>query len=95
MAIVVQKYGGSSMADADKIRTLAKRVMCTRDQGHQVVVIVSAMGVTTDHLLEMARKMSPNPERRELDMLVPLPAVDNAVRVLHKTFLELPFYPVP
>jgi len=70
MEIVVQKYGGSSMADADKICAVAKRVIRTRDQGHQVVVIVSAMGDTTDHLLEMARKVSPNPERRELDMLL-------------------------
>lgn len=70
MAIVVQKYGGSSVADADKIRAVARRVMQTRDQGHQVVVVVSAMGDTTDHLLEMAKKISPNPERRELDMLL-------------------------
>ena len=70
MAIVVQKYGGSSVADADKIRRVAQRVICTRDQGHQVVVIVSAMGDTTDHLLEMARKVAPNPTRRELDMLL-------------------------
>ena len=70
MAIVVQKYGGSSVADPDKIRQVAKRVIGTRDQGHQVVVIVSAMGDTTDHLLEMARKVAPNPERRELDMLL-------------------------
>ena len=70
MSIVVQKYGGSSVADADKIRKVAQRIICTRDQGHQVVVIVSAMGDTTDHLLEMARKVAPNPERRELDMLL-------------------------
>ena len=70
MAVVVQKYGGTSVADADKIRQVAKRIICTRDQGHQVVVIVSAMGDTTDHLLEMARKVAPNPERRELDMLL-------------------------
>ncbi|MEI6351843.1 MAG: aspartate kinase [Verrucomicrobiota bacterium] len=70
MAVVVQKYGGSSVADADKIREVARRVICTRDQGHQVVVIVSAMGDTTDHFLELARKVSPNPERRELDMLL-------------------------
>lgn len=70
MAIVVQKYGGSSVADADKIRAVARRVMRTRDQGHQVVVVVSAMGDTTDHLLEMAKKVSANPEQRELDMLL-------------------------
>ncbi len=70
MATVVQKYGGSSVADADKIREVARRVMRTREQGHNVVVVVSAMGDTTDHLLELAKKTSPNPERRELDMLL-------------------------
>lgn len=70
MSIVVQKYGGSSVADPDKIRAVAKRVMRTREQGHQVVVVVSAMGDTTDELLTMAKRVSPNPERRELDMLL-------------------------
>lgn len=70
MAIVVQKYGGSSVADADKIRAVAKRVMLTRDAGHQVTVVVSAMGDTTDDLLTLAKKVAANPERRELDMLL-------------------------
>lgn len=70
MAIVVQKYGGSSVADATKIRAVAQRVIRTRDLGHQVVVVVSAMGDTTDDLLQTAKKVSPNPERRELDMLL-------------------------
>jgi aspartate kinase len=70
MAIVVQKYGGSSVADPEKVRVVAKRVMRTRDLGHQVVVVVSAMGDTTDHLLELAKKVSANPERRELDLLL-------------------------
>ncbi|HRH95543.1 MAG TPA: aspartate kinase [Prosthecobacter sp.] len=70
MAIVVQKYGGSSVADADKIRAVARRVIRTRDLGHQVVVVVSAMGDTTDDLLQTAKKVSANPERRELDMLL-------------------------
>jgi aspartate kinase len=70
MAIVVQKYGGTSVADPEKIRAVAKRVMRTRDLGHQVVVVVSAMGDTTDHLLELAKKVSANPERRELDLLL-------------------------
>ena len=70
MAIVVQKYGGSSVADADKIRAVAKRVMETRNAGHLVVVVVSAMGDTTDDLLTMAKKVAINPERRELDMLL-------------------------
>ncbi|HET6407387.1 MAG TPA: aspartate kinase, partial [Chthoniobacteraceae bacterium] len=70
MAIVVQKYGGSSVADPDKIRAVAKRVIRTRDRGHQVVVVVSAMGDTTDHLLETAKKVSASPDRRELDLLL-------------------------
>src|SRR4029434_1928093 len=70
MAIVVQKYGGSSVADPEKIRAVAKRVMRTRALGHQVVVVVSARGDTTDHLLELAKKVSANPERRELDLLL-------------------------
>lgn len=70
MPIVVQKYGGSSVADADKIRAVAARVMQTRAQGYDVVVVVSAMGDTTDDLLGLAKKVSPNPDRRELDMLL-------------------------
>ena len=70
MSIVVQKYGGSSVADVDKIRTVAERVMRTRRAGHDVVVVVSAMGDTTDELLALAKKLSPNPDRRELDMLL-------------------------
>src|ERR671919_1571791 len=70
MAIVVQKYGGSSVADVQKLRQVASRIMRTREQGHDVVVVVSAMGDTTDDLLSMAKQVSPNPERRELDMLL-------------------------
>src|SRR5688500_16202254 len=70
MAIVVQKYGGSSVADADKLRKVAERVMATRKLGHDVVVVVSAMGDTTDDLLTLAKKVSSNPDRRELDMLL-------------------------
>jgi len=70
MAIVVQKYGGTSVADVRKLRHVAERVVRTRDLGHQVVVVVSAMGDTTDELLAMAKQVSPNPERRELDMLL-------------------------
>src|SRR6186713_346078 len=70
MAIVVQKYGGSSVADVDKLRRVAERVMRTRREGHDVVVVVSAMGDTTDELLSLARKISANPDRRELDMLL-------------------------
>jgi aspartate kinase len=70
MAIVVQKYGGSSVADVQRLRQVADRIMRTRQQGHDVVVVVSAMGDTTDELLAMAKVVSPNPERRELDMLL-------------------------
>jgi aspartate kinase len=70
MAIVVQKYGGSSVADLEKLRKVAGRIMETRRQGHDVVVVVSAMGDTTDELLAMAKRVSPSPDRRELDMLL-------------------------
>jgi aspartate kinase len=70
MAIIVQKYGGSSVADVQKLNYVAERVMATRRQGHDVCVVVSAMGDTTDELLTMARQVSPNPDRRELDMLL-------------------------
>jgi aspartate kinase len=70
MSIVVQKYGGTSVADATRIRQVAERVMRTRREGHDVVVVVSAMGHTTDELLALAKQISSNPERRELDMLL-------------------------
>ena len=68
--IVVQKYGGSSVADVDKIRLVAKRIARTKAAGKKVVVVVSAMGKTTNHLIEKARQVSPSPSRRELDMLL-------------------------
>jgi aspartate kinase len=70
MSIVVQKYGGSSVADTNKLKRVAQRVMQTRASGHDVVVVVSAMGDTTDELLALAKTISPNPDRRELDMLL-------------------------
>jgi aspartate kinase len=70
MSIVVQKYGGSSVADVSKLRRVAARVMETRRTGRDVVVVVSAMGDTTDDLLTLAKQVSPNPDRRELDMLL-------------------------
>jgi aspartate kinase len=70
MSIVVQKYGGSSVADASRLRQVAERVVRTRREGHDVVVVVSAMGHTTDDLLALAKQVSPNPNRRELDMLL-------------------------
>jgi aspartate kinase len=70
MSIVVQKYGGSSVADVAKLKQVADRVMRTRRAGHDLVVVVSAMGGTTDDLLALAKQVSPNPDRRELDMLL-------------------------
>jgi aspartate kinase len=70
MSIVVQKYGGSSVADVDRIRQVAARIMRTRAAGHDVAVVVSAMGDTTDELLSLAKRVSKNPDRRELDMLL-------------------------
>jgi aspartate kinase len=70
MSIVVQKYGGSSVADVERLRKVADRIMQTKQAGHAVVVVVSAMGDTTDDLLALAKKISPNPDRRELDMLL-------------------------
>src|SRR6266567_9210655 len=68
--IVVQKYGGSSVADADRIKLVAKRIARTRAAGKKVVVVVSAMGKTTNQLIEKARSISASPSRRELDMLL-------------------------
>src|SRR5262245_32649647 len=70
MSVVVQKYGGSSVADVTRMKQVADRVMRTRRDGHDVVVVVSAMGDTTDELLALAKQISPNPDRRELDMLL-------------------------
>jgi aspartate kinase len=76
MAIIVQKYGGSSVADVQKIALVAERVVATRRAGHDVVVVVSAMGKTTDELIGLARRSATasdaaaEPPRRELDMLV-------------------------
>ncbi len=70
MPIVVQKYGGSSVASPEKLRLVARRVMETKRLGHDVVVVVSAMGKTTDDLLELSKRVCTSPERRELDMLL-------------------------
>ena len=70
MALVVQKYGGSSVADADGIKRVAQRIVATRKAGHSVVVVVSAMGDTTDELQDLAAQVSPLPPGRELDMLL-------------------------
>ena len=70
MALVVQKYGGSSVADAERIKRVAERIVAARKAGDDVVVVVSAMGDTTDNLLDLANQVSPLPPGRELDMLL-------------------------
>ena len=70
MALVVQKYGGSSLADAEKINNVAGRIARAKKGGSKVVAVVSAMGDTTDELIELAGQVSDNPDRRELDVLL-------------------------
>ncbi|MFD3538820.1 aspartate kinase [Streptomyces sp. NPDC058662] len=70
MGLVVQKYGGSSVADAEGIKRVAQRIVDAKKNGHQVVVVVSAMGDTTDELIDLAEQVSPMPAGREFDMLL-------------------------
>ena len=70
MAIVVQKYGGTSVGDVDRIKQVADRIAATRDAGHQVVAVVSAMGQTTDDLVSLAAQVTATPPPREMDMLL-------------------------
>jgi len=70
MAIVVQKYGGSSVADADKIKNVARRAIAAQEKGNQVVVVVSAMGKTTDSLIKLAQQVTDEPDEREMDFLL-------------------------
>jgi len=70
VGIVVQKYGGSSVADAHRIKQVAQRIVATQKRGNDVVVVVSAMGDSTDELLDLATEVSPLPHPRELDMLL-------------------------
>ena len=70
MALVVQKYGGSSLESADRIKRVAERIVETRKAGNDVVVVCSAMGDTTDELLDLAKQVNPAPPERELDMLL-------------------------
>jgi len=70
MGLIVQKFGGSSVADAEGLKRVANRIVATKKAGHQVVVVVSAMGDTTDELIELANQVSPLPNGRELDMLL-------------------------
>ncbi len=70
MSLIVQKFGGSSVADAASIMRVARRIVATREQGHDVVVAVSAMGDTTDELVDLAHQITDKPDPRELDMLL-------------------------
>jgi len=70
LPIVVQKYGGTSVADASRIMNVARRIVETYDQGNQVCAVVSARGDTTDELIQLAGEITPHPPEREMDMLL-------------------------
>ena len=70
MALIVQKYGGSSVADAEKIKNVARRIAKAKEAGNQIVVVVSAMGDTTDDLVNLAYQISEQPTDREFDVLL-------------------------
>jgi len=70
MALIVQKYGGTSVADAERIKNVARRIAATKDKGNEVVVVVSAMGDNTDKLLKLAYQVTKRPDDRELDLLL-------------------------
>ncbi len=70
MSIVVQKFGGTSLADTDKIKNVARAVVKEKELGNDVIVVVSAMGHTTDNLIKLAHEISAHPSEREMDMLM-------------------------
>ncbi|MFB3055559.1 MAG: aspartate kinase [Ignavibacteriaceae bacterium] len=70
MSVIVQKYGGSSLADIEKLKKISEMIAAVKKQGFDIVVVVSAMGKTTNSLIEMAKEISPTPSRREMDMLL-------------------------
>jgi aspartate kinase len=70
MGLIVQKYGGSSVADAEGMKRVAARIVASKRDGNKVVVVVSAMGDTTDELIDLANQITPIPTGRELDMLL-------------------------
>ena len=73
MALIVQKYGGTSVGSTERIKNVAKRIARFHRDGHQLVVVVSAMSGETNRLLELAKEISPNPDPRELDGTTPPP----------------------
>ena len=92
VALIVQKYGGSSLADLDCIRRVARRIVATRRKGNRVLAVVSAMGSTTDELTRLAYEITPSPQRRELDML--LRTLESKLRVWslarHSGYVRMP-----
>jgi aspartate kinase len=70
LGTIVMKFGGTSVADAAKIKEVARRLVAAREAGHRVVGVLSAMGQTTDELIALAHQISPTPHPRELDMLI-------------------------
>lgn len=70
MALIVQKYGGTSVANVDRIKNVAERIIREYDKGNRMVVVVSAMGDSTDKLIELMNQISSNPDPREVDMLL-------------------------
>ncbi len=70
MSLIVQKYGGSSLADVEKLKKISEMIAAVKNTGNDVVAVVSAMGKTTNSLIKMAKEISPNPSRREMDMLL-------------------------
>lgn len=87
MSIIVQKYGGTSVGSIDKIKAIAKRVIAQKEKGNDIVVVVSAMGKTTDSLINMAKEISSNPSKRELDMLLST-GEQMSISLLSMAFLE-------
>ncbi|MEJ6636330.1 MAG: aspartate kinase, partial [Akkermansiaceae bacterium] len=70
MALIVQKYGGTSVGSIDRIKNVAQRIRAERDAGNQVVAVISAMGGVTDKLIALAKEISNDPAERELDVLL-------------------------
>ena len=86
--LIVQKFGGSSVADAEKLRNVARRIIKTYDAGNDVVVVLSAQGDTTDELIAKAAEISPNPSKREMDMLLAT-GEQQSVALLAMTLIEM------
>ncbi|MDP6172491.1 MAG: aspartate kinase, partial [Prochlorococcaceae cyanobacterium ETNP2_MAG_10] len=70
MALLVQKFGGTSVGNVERIQAVAKRIAASKDQGHDLVIVLSAMGQTTNELTDLAKVISSNPPQREMDMLL-------------------------